>query len=57
MGPKAQSICGPDEASNIKTEFPITGLKKNPRRKTSSRGVEYIEGEGLTTDNPYLLSE
>jgi len=33
MGPKVQSICGPDEAINIKTDFPITDLKKIPARK------------------------
>ena len=53
--PKVQSICGAFQASIIKTDFPITGLKKNPRRKTGSCGVEYIEGEGRTTDNPYFL--
>ena len=39
MGPKVQSICGPDEASIIKTNFPITGPQKNPHRKTGSCGV------------------
>ena len=37
--PKVQSICGAFQSSIIKIDFPITGLKKNPRRKTGSCGV------------------
>ena len=53
MGPKVQSICGPDETSNIKTNFPITGLKKNPRRKTVSCGVALKQTEAGSRSLPF----